>query len=448
VRGTPPLTQWLADLIDQLAGREPTEPPLTFGDLMAGPDGSGSRSQPAIDLRMITTNLSQGTPYRLPFDSRTWFFDPEVFASYFPPRVVNYLVARAERETIDRLEEPGAWSRYEMRRLLYKVVGRGLLPLPDPEHLPVIVATRFSLSFPALLSAVPLEVIDYTIDSNDEADTQWLRWLRAHRHDWKDVHLLDPSEWPDTPSASFTPTTSWFSDGGITSNFPLPLFDGPIPRWPTFAINLTPFPPNQPDVDVWLPKSNKEGVEAEMRAMPTRPGFKAVLAFAHSIIDTMQNWSDNAQSHVPGFRDRVAQVCHTDKEGGLNLNMDEAAIKEMADRGRRAGKALVDQFSASPPPDTTLTWDNHRWVRFRTLLGRTAPFGLKPLITFSRCCACAMASCETATRSSSVLSGALRVRWAARTSLVSSIGPPGSANEIAIPATIGARSSTVHSSSV
>ena len=30
----------------------------------------------------------------------------------------------------------------------------------------------------------------------------------------------------------------WFSDGGICSNFPLHLFDSPLPRWPTFGLNL------------------------------------------------------------------------------------------------------------------------------------------------------------------------------------------------------------------
>jgi hypothetical protein len=375
-RGTPPLTHWLADLFDQLAGRPTTGRPLTFGDLMAGPNGMGTPTAPDINLRMITTNLSQGTPYRLPFDTRTWFFDPEVFREYFPPRVVQHLVDAANAEIEALLADASPWSRYEMRRLLHKAVGPGLLPLPAAEHLPVVVATRFSLSFPALLSAVPLHVIDYTIEGNDEADRRWRDWLREHRDDWERLHLLEPRAWPSTPQVSFTPTTSWFSDGGITSNFPLPLFDGPIPRWPTFGINLTPFPPNQPDLDVWLPKGNDEGVEAEMREMPVEPGFKAVLAFAHSIIDTMQNWSDNAQTHVPGFRDRVAQVRHTDKEGGLNLNMEKEAIVLMADRGRRAGKALVDQFSSSPPADTRLTWDNHRWVRLRTLLGRVEELGV------------------------------------------------------------------------
>ena len=42
----------------------------------------------------------------------------------------------------------------------------------------------------------------------------------------------------------------------------------------------------------------------------------------------------------------------------------------------------------------------------------------------------------------------MAVRTVAIVSLVASMGPPGSASEIAMPATIGARSTRVHSSSV
>src|SRR4030095_10566607 len=79
----------------------------------------------------------------------------------------------------------------------------GLHPLPYGRDMPVILAVRMSLSFPGLLSAVPLHRIDFS-DSGQP--------IVKH----------------------------WFSDGGITSNFPLHFFDNPIPRRPTFAINLGP----------------------------------------------------------------------------------------------------------------------------------------------------------------------------------------------------------------
>jgi hypothetical protein len=69
-------------------------------------------------------------------------------------------------------------------------------------------------------------------------------------------------------------------------------------------------------------------------------------------------------------------------------------------------------------------------------------------ITLLRCCCWASASCDTATRSSSSVGGAPAARIAAMLSLVSSIGPPGSASETAKPATVGARRRAAHSSSV
>ena len=35
----------------------------------------------------------------------------------------------------------------------------------------------------------------------------------------------------------------------------------------------------------------------------------------------MQNWVDNQQTRVPGYRDRIVHISHTDNEGGMNLAM-------------------------------------------------------------------------------------------------------------------------------
>jgi len=51
---------------------------------------------------------------------------------------------------------------------------------------------------------------------------------------------------PAPPSGVRDLEHCWFSDGGISSNFPVTLFDSPLPRWPTFAINLAPFPVGHP----------------------------------------------------------------------------------------------------------------------------------------------------------------------------------------------------------
>jgi hypothetical protein len=45
-----------------------------------------------------------------------------------------------------------------------------------------------------------------------------------------------------------------FSDGGITSNFPVHFFDNALPRWPTVSLNLGIHPDDAPHQDVWLPQ--------------------------------------------------------------------------------------------------------------------------------------------------------------------------------------------------
>ena len=188
----------------------------------------------------------------------------------------------------------------------------GALPLPVEEDFPVIVAVRMSLSFPVLLSAIPLWFADWT-------DTVHPGVIRC----------------------------AWFSDGGITSNFPIHFFDRPLPRWPTFGINLGPFPPGrEPDLDqaenVWSPTDNAEGY------VPRWSGIDGVPGFLRALFDTLQNWGDNAQVRVPGYRDRIALIRHTEEEGGMNLNMPADRMSAFSLRGAFAGRLLVDRFSRPP----------------------------------------------------------------------------------------------------
>jgi hypothetical protein len=81
----------------------------------------------------------------------------------------------------------------------------------------------------------------------------------------------------------------------------------------------------------------------------------------------MQSWSDNTQTRVPGYRDRVVHIFHAASEGGLNLDMDEASLRRLAERGAAAGRLLRRRF-AEDGGGTALDWDNHRWVRLRSTL--------------------------------------------------------------------------------
>jgi hypothetical protein len=76
------------------------------------------------------------------------------------------------------------------------------------------------------------------------------------------------------------------------------------------------------------------------------------------------------------------------------------------------------------------------------------PRGLKSPSGFCLCWASAWTSRAIDASSSSWLGGRVADRSDAMVSLATSIGPPGSASEIATPATSGARRIQVHSSSV
>jgi predicted acylesterase/phospholipase RssA len=317
-----PLTDWLADLIDHVAGR-PSARPLTFGDLWSADGGDATRDADCrvIDLAMITTNLTLGTPYRLPFQWSTFaerespfFFDPAELRAYFPERIVTWL------QNASTVQEPS------------KKFGSKLYRLPDAEQLPVVVAARLSLTFPVLLSAIPL----YAQDGSD--------FERC-----------------------------WFSDGGISSNFPIHFFDSPLPRWPTFAINLR-GPRTKPVVEALtegLPTLTRDDelvwVLGKYEA-PLEESFAEIRNlkdFFFSIKDAMQNWRDNAQQRLPGSRDRVAHIGFLPGEGGLSLEMSKETIEGLGRRGERAGELLGLLF-AEGVPNSEVTWERHRWVRYRT----------------------------------------------------------------------------------
>jgi predicted acylesterase/phospholipase RssA len=356
----PALTPWLADLINRLAGKAREKGPLTFGDLWGVPGEDGEHR---IDLRFMTTSLTHGRPYELPFTGRQFFYDPAELGTLFPAWVMGPMNARAaeiravalarraqaaaEAAVPDEADEGGAASSAEGRRRPpdpravadAEAQWNRLLPLPEAADMPVIMAARMSLSFPLLISAVPLYAVDYMLDVPDEE--------RA-------------------------PERCWFSDGGICSNFPVHFFDSPLPARPTFGINLRPFPADrEKDRDearnTWFPAGNRDGINEWFTRLPTAPRWTSLAGFGGLIVNAMQNWVDNTQLRVPGYRDRVAHVLLDPREGGLNLNMSDAVIRDLGERGRLAAGELARRFDpVDVPPGMPLTWDNHRWVRFRS----------------------------------------------------------------------------------
>jgi predicted acylesterase/phospholipase RssA len=316
--GQPPLTNWLSGYLNGIAGK-PADLPLTFGDLWSAPQADDPiQTERAINLEMLTTNLTHGRPYSLPFsegESRQFFFSPDEWKRFFPAAVVRHLQAHASTPSVVPVTPEG----------------HTLCALPPMEDLPVVVAARMSLGFPILFAAVPLWAVDFS------------RTMNARRT-------------AERPTAE----RCWFSDGGISSNFPLRFFDSPLPRWPTFGMNLKPPHPDHLDESefVWLPSSNGQGLQPSWNRFDDGSSAKRLVGFFSAIVDTMQNWRDNMQSRMPGYRNRIVHISQRPDEGGLNLDMDAAFINRLSERGRRAGIKLRDEFN----------WDNHAWVRYRSYL--------------------------------------------------------------------------------
>jgi len=318
------LTTWLTQYFDQLSGQREycanqadaieCERPLTFGDLR----------RHGIDLQVMTTCLSMARPFRLPFrddeqvrENNQFHFRQEEFARLFPQRVVAWMGAH-QRPGDDR--------------------GDGYLRLPLPDDLPVIVAVRMSLSFPLLLSAVPLHAVDYR-------------------------------------KSGKTLERCWFTDGGISSNFPIHFFDAALPRRPTFGLDLGPTD-GADEQRVRFPRNNGDARLAYWRRFPQR-GLPALRGFLALLSNVAKDWNHETLSLMPGFRDRIGLIQLTREEGGLNLTMPTERIERLTRYGREAGQQFVLRFGdpqhwqpgaeASP-----MNWENHQIIRLRLQLASVA----------------------------------------------------------------------------
>lgn len=294
------LTDWLARLIDEASGRTEGSDPLTFGALETPPDG-----RPPIHLAMVTTSLMERRPYTLPMlQERRFVFERGEWSRLFPERIIAYLVSRCER--YDALPD-------ERGEFFY---------FPDAERLPLVVGARLSLSFPGLICCVPLWARDFSFA--EEAERNKLR-------------------------------RCLFSDGGLSSNFPIHFFDRLLPNTPTFAISIDNFDEHRGWTDrVWLPTSANEGIR-----IPMQP-FDGIMGFLTRLVDSAREWQDNLQSTLPGYRERIVHIGLKPDEGGLNMAMDEQTVHDLVDYGKQAGDALCDEFDL----------DEHRWRRFLVAMAR------------------------------------------------------------------------------
>ncbi len=368
-------TEWLHDSIEKIAANPDRAGLLTFNQLEA--------SHHPIKLQFVTTDISAGRPYVLPFDD-LFVFKKEHFDKIFPADVVRHLVTKSRKVPGIRL--PGHGEYYF---------------LPCGSEWPVVVGARLSMSFPFLFSSVPLFRLPQSVrqairKTSDECNAGYV----LPNTDVQITELIKQDINAELQNGELLLQAEhlvphWFSDGGIASNFPIHFFDHWLPARPTFGITLRylqgkPLEQgaspqqtaarraymhslDQPravaaaavggDGDVWLPTA-EDNVPSEWQAIHDPVVGMAepssVLKFALGIIKTMQNYRDNMQAALASYRERIVQVRLQPDEGGLNLDMPAANIQSIIMKGDRAGILLRNHFALR----------HHQWARLRVLVSR------------------------------------------------------------------------------
>lgn len=315
----PALTDWLYVYVQDLAGL-PHDQPLTFRQL--------KESNKPIELVLMTTGVSELSAHQLPYKTDDLAFRRSDLIHLFPGPVIDWMVAhQAPHDRGDKY-----------LNALDPNVGtpaQDVFFMPTGDDLPVVVAARMSLSFPVLMQAIPL--------------------LRIRHYEGR-------TKQDDGPGMK----TVWFSDGGLTNNFPIHLFDQLLPSRPTFGVVLSNTLRRNGDLDedrVELAENNSKPSLSYAPIGDASTGPE-VFMFFHAMISAIRTWRHEALRRTPGFRDRVVVIKHTESEGGLNLNMPPEAIKRMSASGAEAAKRIVGRFQN--PDRAKNGWLNHRFVRMRT----------------------------------------------------------------------------------
>lgn len=327
------LTDYLAGYLDRLAALTPTQGPLTFAHLRA------KRPQQPIDLLIMTSDLALRRPVRFPLQGEWLLYNESEWARLFPPAILAAL-KQAQPQDAPAAPPPGYFY------------------LPQGDALPVIVAVRMSLSFPFLFSAVPL----YALSDS---------FLQRKKQDVAAVLRVEELK------------LSYFSDGGIVSNFPIHLFDRWLPDCPTFGINLAELPAQafeaRPANDDSAVRSDYLSVVQDAdtdRPDPSRApihlpdaheavalewyAIDHLFALLEGIFYTAKNHRDTLQSMLPSYRERIITIRLDAGDGGLNLAMPRDRIEAIMKRGQDAGQLLRESFN----------FEHHRWVRFQVILAQ------------------------------------------------------------------------------
>ncbi|MEO6882304.1 MAG: hypothetical protein ABI181_15325 [Mycobacteriaceae bacterium] len=357
-----PLVTWLEQTLRELAGQPGRT--LTFGDLWFG-DGpvdaaaATDARRRRVNLELITSDLTQQRSLSFPLpphaelreqgagvphvrrDDLLELFGEELTAHLCPAETAVDAWAR---------DAEGHWQPLTVH------------PLPEPADLPVIVAVRASLALPGLFTAVrtyrlrgPATVRD-DLGAALSASTGTLTWP------------------PDAPPGAIAEAV-WLADGGITSNFPVQLFDALLPQWPTLGLTLGSYPDGFEHQDVWLPQ------DWQASQLPAVAVGSTWLGLLGSVLDTARSWSDRANTASPSTRGRVAWVRQRSGEGGTSLYMGRDVVASLGLRGALAGARLRQRYRlGSGTGELSAGWERDRWLRLRVAVQaleqqrtRTAP---------------------------------------------------------------------------
>jgi predicted acylesterase/phospholipase RssA len=367
------LTDWLDQCLSDLAGKNLDENSATgvlrFGHLWdknytppidpenarkPGPEVTSAYDDPdrrMVNLELMTTELVHRVPHRFPLKSKepTLYFRPSDLEKIFPERVVEAMCAGSPADQPQNADvatgenPPAEYCNIDTGEKL-----GDLWRLPEPWDLPVVFAVRISLAFPGLFQAVKLyrKTAQPPPVLRDDFGAPII-----DRETYETVRYPKSGKWMQE---------LWFSDGGITSNFPIHFFDGVLPRWPTVGINLGSHPKGFSHQDVYLPTDGEAA-----RGVPTPLGH-SMINFLSAVIDTARNWRDTAQTLTPASRGRIAWVRQRSYEGGNNLFMPRDCVAALALRGAVAGARLRRRFASDGQ------WQRHQWLRLRGSLKNLA----------------------------------------------------------------------------
>lgn len=305
----PAVVDWLADEIDVTAGlmvnKAPPETPLTMGHL--------EDEEIGLQLATMTTDLTSQRPFQLPFrEPELYFFTREELTAVLPERIVDWMIEKAG---------PSQHS--------VEVDGKRVkaFPVPVGKDFPVVLAARMSMTVPGLFQSVVL---------------------------WRRDHLPYASDGNTNPFVK-----CYFSDGGISSNMPVHLFDAWLPRRPTFAISLTRYQADRHGQDD-TQLGNRVALKPAIKNKTDIPTIKieTISKFIFSIIHGAKDWRDTLQANLPGQAERVVEIRLKADEGGSNFHMPDDTIAELQGYGKEAGRLLANDFD----------FDQNRWQRAVSLM--------------------------------------------------------------------------------